>query len=67
MEEIKVTRLRMERLARGWSSNDVARQLGVTQAAVLSWETNKAKPSVDKALKLAQLYKVTVAELFSAH
>lgn len=67
MDEIKVSRLRMERLSRGWTAEDVAKHIGVTPAAVLHWETNRAKPTYDKAIKLADLYKMDIKELFYAH
>lgn len=64
MEETKVSRLRLERLSRGWSLKDVAEIVGVTPAAVKAWEMETSKPAVDSAIKLSQLYKVDVAELF---
>lgn len=49
MEETKVSRLRLERLSRGWSLKDVAETVGVTPAAVKAWEMEKSKPAVDSA------------------
>lgn len=67
MEETKVSRLRLERLSRGWSLKDVADTVGVTPAAVRAWETEKSKPAFDSAIKLSQLYKVDITELFNTH
>lgn len=66
MDEVKVSRLRLERLSRGWTAEDVAKHIGVTPA-VLHWETNRAKPTYDKAIKPADLYKMDIKELFYTH
>lgn len=64
MEEVKMSRLRQERIKRGWTAEEVAKNIGVTTSAVLHWETNRTTPAVDSAIKLARLYKVDVNELF---
>lgn len=64
MEEVKMSRLRQERIKRGWTAEEVAKNIGVTPAAVLHWETNRSTPAVDSAIKLARLYKVDINELF---
>lgn len=61
----KVTRLRMERISRGWSLTKVAPILGVTTATVANWESGKTIPNIDKAIELSRLYDVSVKDLFA--
>lgn len=67
MEETKVSKLRMERLSRGWTIDEVAKHIGVSSGSIIAWEKNGIKPSVEYALRLADLYNVDIKELFSAH
>lgn len=48
----------------GYTQIDLANILGVKQATIAMWETGKSKPTIDKALKLAKLFNVSVEELF---
>ena len=49
----------------GWSQEFVARQIEVSRQTIMNWESGKNKPNVDKAIKLAKLFGVTVDELLS--
>ena len=49
----------------GWSQEFVARQIEVSRQTIMNWESGENKPNVDKAIKLAKLFGVTVDELFS--
>ncbi len=66
MEAVKMSRLRQERIKRGWTLAQVAKDIAASPAALQAWETTNRAPSLDMALKLAKLYKVKVTELFSA-
>lgn len=66
MEEIKVSRLKMERLSRGWTIKQVAQMIDASEAAIVTWEKQKQTPAVKFAIRLAKLYKVDVTDLFSA-
>lgn len=66
MDEVKMSRLRMERVKRGWSLEAVAKVIGVSYVSVSNWEQGKAIPAVDSAIKLARLYGLSVYELFNA-
>lgn len=47
----------------GLSQTRVAKELGITNAAVCLWETGKTKPRASILVKLAKLYECTVDEL----
>ncbi len=48
----------------GYSQNDLAQLLGVTNKAVSKWETGAAKPGTAVLRKLAAVYNISVDELF---
>ena len=56
----KITALRGERKL---SQGDVAEKLDVSRQSVSKWETNQAVPELDKIIKLADLFGVSVDEL----
>ena len=47
----------------GLSVLDVQKALGVSDAAVYYWEQGKSAPTVDKLIKVAELYGCTIDEL----
>lgn len=51
------------RLRAGKKVGDVAKYLGVTEAAVYQWETDVYMPRREKLVKLAELYGCTIDEL----
>lgn len=51
------------RTARGLSQGDLAEQLEVSRQSVSKWETGQSVPDLDRIIKLADLYGVTVDEL----
>jgi len=67
MEELRVSRLKLERLSRGWTIEQVANMIGASKSALVTWEQEKQTPAVTMAIRLAKLYKTDVAELFSAN
>lgn len=56
----KILALRMEQ---GLSQGDLAEKLEVSRQSVSKWETGQATPDLDKIIKLADLFGVTVDEL----
>lgn len=47
----------------GLTQMQVAKELGLTDAAVTQWEKGRTKPRTRHLLQLAELYGVTVDEL----
>lgn len=54
------------RVNAGYTQTKIAELLGVTQGAVARWEKGSSYPRVGKAKKLAELYGVTLDEIYSA-
>ena len=50
--------LRMERLKRGWTQEDVANMLNMGRASYAQYETGKNIPTTENIIKLAQIYRV---------
>lgn len=63
-ETNNMTKLRIERVLRGWSLQYVADAVGVKLHALQSWETRRSEPGVSSAIRLAEFYKTTVESLF---
>lgn len=55
--------LREMRVKAGKSVLDVQRALDVSDAAVYYWENGTTKPTVEKLIKLAELYGCSIDEL----
>lgn len=51
------------RTEKGLSQEDLAEQLGVSRQSVSKWETGQSVPDLDRIIKLADLFGVTVDEL----
>ena len=51
------------RTEKGMSQEDLAEQLGVSRQSVSKWETGQSVPDLDKIIKLADLFGVSVDEL----
>lgn len=49
-------RIKKTRRAKGWTQAELAKRLGVTQAQVAKWESDKANPSRKTLLKLASIF-----------
>lgn len=47
------------------SQSDLARVMGVTQATISYWENNKTIPNAFQLLKLSEILKCEMRELFS--
>lgn len=48
-------RIKKMRKAKGWTQAELAKMVGVTQAQVAKWESDKANPSRKTLLKLASV------------
>lgn len=51
------------RTDRGLSQGDLAEKLDVSRQSVSKWETGQSVPDLDKIIKLADLFGVTVDDL----
>ncbi|MCQ2362524.1 MAG: helix-turn-helix transcriptional regulator [Acidaminococcaceae bacterium] len=47
------------RYERNWSQTDLANRLGITRAAINSWEMGLTKPALSMLVKLSYLFGVT--------
>ena len=55
--------LKTRRKEAGLTQQELAAQLCVHQTAVAGWENGRAQPSIEKLLKLAEIFGCTVDEL----
>ena len=56
-------RIFSQRTQMGLSQEELAEQLGVSRQSVSKWETGQSVPDLDKLIKLADLFGVTLDEL----
>ncbi|MDE7339541.1 MAG: helix-turn-helix domain-containing protein [Lachnospiraceae bacterium] len=54
--------LHLRKLA-GFSQEEIAGRIGVSRQALAKWETGETIPDVEKCLKLAQIYNVSLDDL----
>ncbi len=57
-------RLRVLRAERKWSQQDLAEQLGVSRQSVNAIETGKYDPSLPLAFRIADVFEMTIEEIF---
>jgi putative transcriptional regulator len=57
-------RLRELRSARGWTQEELGKQLGVSRQAVIAIESDKHDPSLDLAFRIAVVFATTVEAVF---
>jgi transcriptional regulator with XRE-family HTH domain len=58
-------RLREERLKCGWSQQELADLIGVSKPAIHLWEHNGIVPQPINQRKLAEIFKISIEELYS--
>ena len=58
-------RLRVLRAEQEWSQADLAARLGVSRQTVNAVETGKYDPSLPLAFKIAQVFGMTIEQIFS--
>ncbi len=51
-------KMRLARIAKGYSAREAAASIGVHENAVLRWESGEAEPLGSNLLKMARLYGV---------
>lgn len=57
-------RLKVLRVERDWTQEDLGRELGVTRQAIIAIERGKYDPSLPLALRIAKLFQKRVEEIF---
>lgn len=57
-------RLRVLRAERNWSQQDLAQRLDVSRQSVNAIETGKYDPSLPLAFRIAELFELTIEEIF---
>ena len=57
-------RLKVLRATRDWSQSDLADRLGVSRQSVNAIETGKYDPSLPLAFRIAELFDLTIEEVF---
>ena len=57
-------RLKLLRVERGWTQEELGRALGVSRQAVNALETEKHDPSLDLAYRIAVLFARAVEDIF---
>lgn len=58
-------RLRELRTERNWSQEQLGIRVGVSRQAIIAIETGKFDPSLPLAFKLAQVFKLSIEDIFS--
>ena len=57
-------RLKILRAERSWSQHELADRLGVSRQSVNAIETGKYDPSLPLAFRIADLFALTIEEIF---
>ena len=57
-------RLKVLRAERGWTQEELSKELGVSRQAVNALETEKHSPSLDLAYRIAAVFELSVEEIF---
>jgi putative transcriptional regulator len=57
-------RLRELRTARNWSQVELGARVGVSRQAIIAIETGRFDPSLPLAFKFANLFKVSIEDIF---
>ena len=57
-------RLKLLRVEKGWTQEQLGQQLGVSRQAVIAIESDKHDPSLDLAYRIAALFACPVEEVF---
>ena len=59
-------RLRVLRAERAWSQQDLGERLEVSRQSVNAIETGKYDPSLPLAFRIAELFELTIEEVFTS-
>lgn len=60
MKDILCERLLQKRKKAGFTQNEIASRLQITQSTYAGYETGKSKPSIDMLTKIADLYDTSI-------
>ena len=58
-------RLKVQRAERSWSQQKLAEELGVSRQSVNAIETGRYDPSLPLAFQIAEVFGLTIEEIFS--
>lgn len=61
-----MNRLKVLRAERDWSQQDLAERLAVSRQSVNAIETGKYDPSLPLAFRIAELFGLTIEEVFTS-
>ena len=61
---MQITRLKYERLKKGWTQQELAEQIGITKSAIQRIETMQRKPSYNVLIQLRNIFNLHDADLF---
>lgn len=56
--------IRAERLARGWTQQQLAERVGIARQSIIAIEKGRFDPTLETALRLAAAFERSVDELF---
>lgn len=56
--------IKVLRLEKGWTQQDLADRLGVSQQTVAKWENDKGMPTADKLPTIAKIFDVPMESLY---
>lgn len=59
---IRIT-LKAARVNAGYTQEQVCASIGCTKATLVNWEAGNTSPTVDKAIELAELYKLPLESI----
>lgn len=59
-----ITKLKSVRESRGMTQQELADRIGMRRETILHLENNRYNPSLEMALKIAQIFDLRVEELF---
>ncbi len=57
-------RIKVLRAERDWTQADLAEKAGISRQAIISIEKYKYTPSLELAFKIAEVFKVSINEVF---
>ena len=67
MDYVIIEKIRDLRKENGMTQEKLAEELDISRSKVSSWETNKRDMSITEAIKLADIYKVSLDNLFETN
>ena len=59
-------KLRILRAERQWSQGELSQRLGVSRQAINAIETEKHDPSLELAFRMAQLFDLSIEQIFES-